>query len=70
MNSVCVFEMKDLGEAKRILGMEINRDRASGAMWLSQEGYLNRVLETYNMSEAKHAVTPLGAHFKLSAATE
>lgn len=64
------FEIKDLGPAKRILGMEINKDRVPGALWLSQEGYLSRVLETYNMAEAKHAVTLLSAHFKLSAATE
>ena len=31
------FEMKDLGAAKRILGMEIVRDRAAGELWLSQE---------------------------------
>ncbi|CAA7059582.1 unnamed protein product [Microthlaspi erraticum] len=64
------FEMKDLGPEKRILGMEIIRDRASHALWLSQEGYLNRILETYNMTEAKHTVTPLGAHLRLRATTE
>ena len=26
------FDMKDLGEAKKILGMEINRDRGSGRL--------------------------------------
>ena len=26
----CEFDMKDLGVAKKILGMEINRDRKSG----------------------------------------
>jgi len=29
------FEMKDLGEAKKILGMEINRNRERGKLWLS-----------------------------------
>ena len=64
------FEMKDLGAAKKILGMEITRNRGTGELWLSQEGYLSRVLETYNMTEAKHTVTPLGAHLKMSAATQ
>ncbi|KAG7591060.1 Zinc finger CCHC-type superfamily [Arabidopsis thaliana x Arabidopsis arenosa] len=64
------FEMKDLGAAKKILGMEIVRNRAAGALWLSQEGYLNKILETYNMAEAKPTMTPLGAHFKFQAATE
>jgi len=29
------FKMKDLGEAKKILGMEINRDRERRKLWLS-----------------------------------
>jgi len=31
------FEMKDLGEAKKILDMEINRDKERGKLWLSQK---------------------------------
>jgi len=31
--------MKDLGEAKKVLGMEIERDRRSGKVSLTQEGY-------------------------------
>jgi len=30
------FEMKDLGAAKKILGMEIQRDRKEGKLYLSQ----------------------------------
>ena len=36
------FEMKDLGAAKKILGMEILRDRLAGRLSLSQKGYINR----------------------------
>ncbi|KAL1189498.1 Retrovirus-related Pol polyprotein from transposon TNT 1-94 [Cardamine amara subsp. amara] len=43
------FEMKDLGAAKKILGMEIVRDRVKGTLTLSQEGYLSKVLEMYKM---------------------
>jgi len=38
------FEMKDLDEAKKILGMEIERDRKCGKVSLTQKGYLNKVL--------------------------
>ena len=31
-----MFEMKDLGAEKHILGMEIHRDRKNGKLWLSQ----------------------------------
>jgi len=34
------FEMKDLGAAKKILGMEIQRDRKAGKLYLSQSRYL------------------------------
>ena len=29
------FDMKDLGVAKKLLGMEIPRDRALGRLWFS-----------------------------------
>ncbi|KAG8484966.1 hypothetical protein CXB51_021384 [Gossypium anomalum] len=37
------FEMKDLGEAKKILGMEIWRDRAHDRVSLSQKQYLKKL---------------------------
>ena len=43
------FEMKNLGEAKRILGMEIRRDRDRGKLWLSQEYYLKKILQRFGM---------------------
>ncbi|PRQ29843.1 putative RNA-directed DNA polymerase [Rosa chinensis] len=60
------FDMKDLGPAKQILGMEITRDRQAKKLWLSQERYVERVLERFNMKEAKSVSSPLGNHFKLS----
>ena len=38
------FEMKYLCEAKKILDMEIKRDRHSKKLYLSQKEYLKRVL--------------------------
>ena len=43
------FEMKDLGEAKKVLGMEITRDRRSGKVSLTQKGYLQKVLQRFNI---------------------
>ena len=60
------FEMKDLSPAKQILGMEITRDRKNRRLWLSQERYVERILERFNMKEAKPVTTPLGGHYKLS----
>ena len=60
------FDMKDLGVAKKILGMEIHMDRASGRLWLSQHSYVKRVLEMFNMDNAKLVSTSLANHFILS----
>lgn len=64
------FEMKDMGEAKRILGMEIHRDRSKGVLTLSQGNYLMKVLDTFKLDQCNSVQTPLGVHFKLRAATE
>ena len=34
------FELKDIGEAKKVLGMKIERDRMSVMVSLTQKGYL------------------------------
>ncbi|RVX06995.1 Retrovirus-related Pol polyprotein from transposon TNT 1-94 [Vitis vinifera] len=60
------FTMKDLGATKQILGMRIIRDKANRTLKLSQSEYVNKVLNRFNMNEAKPVSTPLGSHFKLS----
>jgi hypothetical protein len=62
------FEMKDLGAAKKILGMKIVRDRKSDKLYLSQRGYIEKVIRHFNMRNAKPVSTPLAAHFRLSSA--
>ena len=47
------FAMKDLGPARQILGMHIIRDRSKKHLWLSQEKYVTKVLQRFNMLEAK-----------------
>ena len=64
------FDMKDLGSARRILGMDIERDRAGGVLKLSQSRYIKKVLQVFRMDQADVVATPLGAHFKLVAVKE
>ena len=59
------FAMKDLGQAKQILGMHISRDRKNGKIWLSQQRYIEKVLKRFNMDKSKPVGTPLANHFKL-----
>ncbi|RVX13158.1 Retrovirus-related Pol polyprotein from transposon TNT 1-94 [Vitis vinifera] len=60
------FEMKDLGLASQILSIKISRDRTNGKSWLSQESYIEKVLDKFNMGKAKPVSSPLGSHLKLS----
>ncbi|XP_076929288.1 putative inactive G-type lectin S-receptor-like serine/threonine-protein kinase SRK [Bidens hawaiensis] len=60
------FEMKELGEAKKILGMEIHRDRVAGTIKLSRESYLKKVLSNNHMDDCKSLITPLAIHYRLS----
>ncbi|WVZ52997.1 hypothetical protein U9M48_003991 [Paspalum notatum var. saurae] len=60
------FEMKDLGAAKKIIGMEISRDRNSSLLFLSQHSYIQKVLRRFNMHDSKPVSTPIASHFKLS----
>jgi hypothetical protein len=48
------FDMKDLGEALFVLGIEIHRDRRKGVLRLSQKAYLEKVLKRFSM----HACNP------------
>ena len=60
--------MKDLGKAKKILEMEVLRDRQASMLYLSQKGYIEKVLHRFNMQNAKPVSTPIVAHFRLSSA--
>ncbi|GJY45240.1 retrotransposon protein, putative, ty1-copia subclass [Tanacetum coccineum] len=60
------FNMKELGPARKILGMEIVRDRGSRTLKVSQSGYVQKILNNYRMDNGKSVSVPLGAHFKVS----
>ncbi|EPZ34641.1 hypothetical protein O9G_005735, partial [Rozella allomycis CSF55] len=57
--------MKDMGEAKWILGMEITRNE-NGTYNLSQINYIERILKKFNMNEANSTVLPMEANKQYS----
>uniref|UniRef100_A0A3Q7HDS8 Reverse transcriptase Ty1/copia-type domain-containing protein n=1 Tax=Solanum lycopersicum TaxID=4081 RepID=A0A3Q7HDS8_SOLLC len=61
------FEMKDLGAARKILGMEIIRDRERRKLFLSQRSYIQKVLARFGMSSSKPIDTPSVANIHLTA---
>ena len=52
------FKMKDLGELKWILGMEIKRDRSIRRIEISQAAYIKQMLERFGMGKCKAVGTP------------
>ncbi|KAL2497738.1 cysteine-rich RLK (RECEPTOR-like protein kinase) 8 [Abeliophyllum distichum] len=60
------FEMKDLGNAKKILGMDIIRERYNSTLMLKQETCIMKILKKFSMLESKAVSVPLANHFILS----
>nr|GEZ78195.1 retrotransposon protein, putative, Ty1-copia subclass [Tanacetum cinerariifolium] len=60
------FDMKDLGKAKKILGMEIVRDWIRKILRVSQSRYVSKILNNFIIDNGKSVQMPLGGHFKLS----
>ena len=46
--------------------MRIAHDRKNKKLWLSQEKYIEKVLERFQMSNSKPVSSPLAGHFRLS----
>ena len=60
------FEIKDLGEAKIVLGIKIEKDQKSGKICLTQKEYLKKIIEKFNINgDIKSVSTLLASHFKL-----
>ncbi|RDY14563.1 hypothetical protein CR513_00359, partial [Mucuna pruriens] len=60
------FEMKDLGEASFVLGIQILRDRSQGILRLSQENYINKVLDRFGIKDSKPGDTLIAKGDKFS----
>eukprot|EP00253_Pinus_taeda_P022152 PITA_22152 len=61
------FDIKDLGAANYILGMEIKRDRAKRKLWLNQRKYVETTLQRFNMQDSKPVKFPIPVGVRLSA---
>ena len=62
-----MFDMKDLGATRQILGMEIfRRHRRNGKLWLSQQKYVEKILLRFGMNDVKPISVPLTFNFKIS----
>ena len=57
------FQMKELGELKHFLGLEVTTTKEG--MFLCQHKYARELLETFGMSECKPLATPMEPNLKL-----
>ncbi|CAM9000931.1 unnamed protein product [Rhodiola kirilowii] len=62
------FDIKDLGKAKTILGMNIDRDRNKRWLKLHQKPYLEKLIAKFYSLSCKSVPIPITAHFALSKA--
>ena len=59
------FDMKDLGPARKILGMIIDRDRKNCMLRVHQKPYLEKVVSKFGSLNCKTVLMPLAPHFVL-----
>jgi hypothetical protein len=53
------FDMKDMGEASYVLGIQIHKNRNAGMLGLSQKTYIENVLRKYGMHACKATPAPI-----------
>ncbi|KAL0376232.1 UNVERIFIED_CONTAM: Retrovirus-related Pol polyprotein from transposon TNT 1-94 [Sesamum calycinum] len=58
--------MKDMGETSYVIGIKIHRDRSRCILRLSQETYINRVLERFQIKDCSPSVAPIVKGDKLN----
>ncbi|GAA5871005.1 hypothetical protein JCM3774_003501 [Rhodotorula dairenensis] len=63
------YGIKDLGEAKSILGIQVHR-RSNGGLFLSQRAYLEDVLLRLGYADGRTAPTPMQPSLQLAVAPE
>jgi len=62
------FQLHDQGPATSILGVKIEHDRTTHTISLSQPGYIQSILEDFNMADCNPVATPMEENLKLSKA--
>ena len=61
-----IFEMKDLGNAKFVLGIKIERDRTNKTLSISQSEYINNVVRKFGMEDSRRETyTPMNPGMRL-----
>ena len=54
-----IFKMKDLGKLHWLMNLKINRNRTNKSISFSQEAYIDKILNQFNLQDSKTHITPL-----------
>ena len=54
-----IFKMKNLGELHWLLNLKIERNRTKKLISFSQEAYIDKILNRFNLQDSKTHITPL-----------
>ena len=62
------FDVKDMGGTSYVISIKIHRDKFQGILGLSQETYINKVLERFRMKDCSRSVSLIvkGDRFNLN----
>lgn len=60
------FDMKNLGPARKILGMTTERERSKSSLKIHQHDFLVKAVQRFGMHNYKAVGVPLAGHFALS----
>jgi len=61
-----VFEMKDMGEVRYVIGVKITRNHSKKLRGLRQEVYINKILERFRVPYSEPVDTPVREGLTLS----
>jgi hypothetical protein len=60
------FDIKELGEVKYCLGIQVKRDRSKKTIGINQEAMIDRVAERFKVNESKPTYLPADANSRLT----
>jgi len=61
-----LFDVTDLGDPNKIVGIEIERNRKQGELKISQTKYIESILEKYGLADCNPVHTPMDPKIKLT----
>src|SRR5947207_7266863 len=63
------FEMKDMGELKHFLGIQVRQDREHRQIHVDQSEYINTILEKYGLADCNPVTTSIATGTRLRKST-